>query len=59
MARVLISLPDELLKQTDEYCKTHNYLRSEFIRYILRAYLNPEETLEQKEDAEQNDSKPV
>ena len=46
--RVLISLPEDLLNQVDKYCKDNNYLRSEFIRYILRTFLNPEELVEVK-----------
>jgi len=36
MAKVIFSLPEELLEKVDEYCRTHNYNRSEFIRFVMR-----------------------
>jgi metal-responsive CopG/Arc/MetJ family transcriptional regulator len=42
MARVLISLPDDLLKELDDYTKKEHYNRSEFLRYFLRGFLNKE-----------------
>ena len=34
--RVNISLPEELLKNVDKYCKKGNFARSELIRKLLR-----------------------
>lgn len=39
MAKIIISLPDELLSKVDEYCKDNEYNRSEFIRYSMRSVL--------------------
>lgn len=36
MAKIIISLPDELLKKVDQYALLKNYNRSELIRYALR-----------------------
>lgn len=39
MARVLVSLPDELLKALDIQAKKEKYNRSEYLRHIIRAFL--------------------
>jgi Ribbon-helix-helix protein, copG family len=39
MAKIIISLPDDLLKQLDEYCQEKIYTRSELIRRGLRQIL--------------------
>ena len=36
MAKVMVSFPDELLKQVDREAKAHHRSRSEFIREVLR-----------------------
>jgi metal-responsive CopG/Arc/MetJ family transcriptional regulator len=36
MAKIIISLPDELLEKVDLYCTENDYNRSEFIRFALR-----------------------
>ena len=36
MTRILLSLPDTLLHDINDYCKTHHYNRSEFIRHAAR-----------------------
>lgn len=36
MAKVLLYLPDELLKILDEYCEANSYKRSELIRHFIR-----------------------
>ena len=40
MAKIIISLPDDLLTKVDSYCKEHEYNRSEFIRFAMRSILN-------------------
>mgnify|MGYP001599674245 CR=1 len=40
MAKIIISLPDELLKAVDEHCKDYQYNRSEFIRFLMRQELD-------------------
>lgn len=39
MAKIIISLPDELLSKVDTYCTENEYNRSEFIRYSMRLVL--------------------
>lgn len=39
MARVLVSLPDELLKALDSQAVKEKYNRSEYLRHIIRAFL--------------------
>lgn len=42
MARVLINIPDEMLKQLDEAAKTQHRSRSEMIREaVRRSYYSP------------------
>lgn len=36
MAKVLLNLPDGLLKRLDDYCEANSYQRSELIRHIIR-----------------------
>ena len=40
MARVLISMPEEFLKNIDEVADTENRSRSELIREALRTYIH-------------------
>jgi len=40
MAKVIISLPDELLEKVDRYCDDFEYNRSEFVRFALRAIVD-------------------
>ncbi len=40
MAKVIISLPDELLNKVDQYCQDFKYNRSEFVRFALRAIVD-------------------
>lgn len=40
MAKIIISLPDDLLSKVDAYCVDNEYNRSEFIRHAMRAVLN-------------------
>lgn len=42
MARIIISLPEELLKELDVHAKKEQYNRSEFIRHLIRAFLQKE-----------------
>lgn len=39
MTRIIISLPQELLKDLDVYCKDNRYNRSECIRKAIRDLL--------------------
>jgi metal-responsive CopG/Arc/MetJ family transcriptional regulator len=39
MAKIIISLPEELLIKVDAYCRVNEYNRSEFIRYAMREVL--------------------
>jgi metal-responsive CopG/Arc/MetJ family transcriptional regulator len=48
MARIIISLPSELLEELDDYCDNHKYNRSECIRHAIRLLI-------QKQRYEQND----
>lgn len=43
MAKVIISLPDELLNKVDQYCGDFKYNRSEFVRFALRAIVDSKE----------------
>lgn len=40
MAKVMVSLPDEFLKEVDRAAKAQNRSRSELIREALRAFLS-------------------
>ena len=40
MAKVIISITEELLKDVDNHCVVYRYNRSEFVRYALRNVLN-------------------
>ena len=42
MARIIISLPKELLTELDKHCKEHQYNRSEFIRHAVRTLMSEE-----------------
>jgi metal-responsive CopG/Arc/MetJ family transcriptional regulator len=39
MAKIIISLPEELLDKVADYCKKHSYNRSELIRFALRSVI--------------------
>ena len=39
MAKVIVSLSEELLKDIDAYCEKFKYNRSEFIRRAIRSVL--------------------
>lgn len=39
MAKILLSIPDTLLKKLDDYCAEHDYERSEAIRGLVRQLL--------------------
>ena len=54
MSRILISLPDNLLQDVDNYCKENKYLRSEFIRHIIRYFLYPDD-FDKEESKKSND----
>ena len=43
MAKIIISLPDELLQAVDKYCIDFQYNRSEFIRFLMRQELESSE----------------
>lgn len=40
MAKVIVSISDELLTDVDNYCVVYRYNRSELVRYALRGILN-------------------
>ena len=42
MAKIIISLPDELLAKVDAFCAAKDYNRSEFIRFSLRSKIEAE-----------------
>lgn len=44
MARVLISLPDDLLKELDDYCQEAHFNRSEFLRFFLREFIRSQQS---------------
>jgi len=48
MAKVIISLPTELLKSVDIYCGDHKYNRSEFVRFALRAIVDKKDKTDDK-----------
>ena len=39
MAKILTSLPNDLLLDIDKYCKEHRYNRSEFLRFASRTII--------------------
>lgn len=39
MARVIISIPDELLEELDTYARENTYNRSELVRHAIRHLL--------------------
>jgi len=39
MARVIISIPDELLEELDSYAHQNTYNRSELVRHAIRLLL--------------------
>lgn len=41
MSKILLSIPDELLKDMDSYCAKLSYERSEFVRMLVRNVLYP------------------
>jgi metal-responsive CopG/Arc/MetJ family transcriptional regulator len=53
MAKIIISLPDDLLEKLDEYCRENIYTRSELIRRGLRPILFEKE-LDDVSGKEQN-----
>jgi metal-responsive CopG/Arc/MetJ family transcriptional regulator len=50
MAKVIISLPDELLEKVDRYCDDFEYNRSEFVRFALRAIVDNKTNKKTDED---------
>lgn len=52
MAKIIISLPDELLNKVDLFCVDNDYNRSEFIRYALRKLIQAAAKKELKKDVE-------
>lgn len=48
MARIIISLPKELLTELDAFCKENQYNRSECIRHAVRTMLKSEPKKESK-----------
>jgi len=52
MAKVIISLPDELLVKVDVYCKENEYNRSEFIRHSMRAIISEKVLIEEDQDGD-------
>jgi len=52
MAKVIISLPDELLVKVDAYCKENEYNRSEFIRHSMRAIISKKVLIEEDQDGD-------
>lgn len=48
MARIIISLPKELLTEMDKHCKEHQYNRSEFIRHAVRSLMGEEKKTKNK-----------
>ncbi len=42
MAKIIVSLSDELLKTVDKYCMKFKYNRSEFVRHSMREVLKKE-----------------
>ncbi len=51
MAKVIISLPDEFLKQVDDYAEKFNYNRSELVRSALREKINGKGKIKNHETA--------
>ena len=49
MARIIISLPDELLQELDDYAEDRMYNRSECIRHAIRLVVQKEEKYESQE----------
>lgn len=47
MARIIISISDELLKSLDKYVGENQYNRSECIRHAIRELLNKQKTKEE------------
>ena len=43
MAKVTMSIPDDLLKAFDNYVETHQYERSEFVRRLMRSVVYPKD----------------
>jgi metal-responsive CopG/Arc/MetJ family transcriptional regulator len=39
MAKIIVSLSEELLKEIDAYCRNFKYNRSEFVRHTVREVL--------------------
>jgi len=49
MARIIISLPSELLEQLDDYATEQFYNRSECIRHAIRLMITTTQVKEQDE----------
>ena len=47
-SKVIISLPTELLEKVDKYCGDHEYNRSEFVRFALRAIVDKKDKADEK-----------
>lgn len=57
MARIIISLPVELLQELDQYAGNRMYNRSECIRHAIRMMVQREETyVAQETFSEQDDA---
>lgn len=52
LKKIIISLPDTLLKQVDEYAKKDGISRSELIRECLKSFVNVREKQEIHEQLE-------
>jgi metal-responsive CopG/Arc/MetJ family transcriptional regulator len=50
MARVLISLPKNLLKALDDFCEEADYQRSEFLRHFIREFIIKERNQFRREE---------
>jgi metal-responsive CopG/Arc/MetJ family transcriptional regulator len=52
MAKIIISLPDELLYKVDKFSIENDFNRSEFIRYALRKVLSAKSKKDNKKNVE-------
>jgi metal-responsive CopG/Arc/MetJ family transcriptional regulator len=56
MARIIISLPDELLQELDTYAEDRMYNRSECIRHAIRLIVQKEEKYVVRETTTEEDT---
>jgi metal-responsive CopG/Arc/MetJ family transcriptional regulator len=49
MAKIIISLPDELLAKVQAFCDENDYNRSELIRFALRNLIKKADKKENKD----------